>query len=365
MSKLINVTDGSTDIYNIRISNGFQELDELLKPFLKLEKKAAIISDSNVEPLYGSEVRNIIEKMGNPVFTYTFPAGEESKTLDTIQDIYEFLVSNNFERRDVLIALGGGVTGDLTGFAAATYLRGISFIQLPTTLLSQTDSSIGGKTGVDFRGFKNMVGAFYQPLLCYMNMDTLKTLDKRQYMSGFGEIIKSALIKDRDFFIWLIEHVDEIMSLEPDIVEDMIYRACLIKKGVVERDIKESGERALLNFGHTLGHAIEKWTDFKLFHGECVVLGMIAALAISRERKLISREDFDSVYKFFIDCGYRSSISSPDIDAIIASTRSDKKMEAGVLKFILLDGIGNAKIYRDVTETELRDSLKILSDRGE
>lgn len=362
MSKLINVTDGSTDIYNIRISNGFQELNEHLKPFLKLGKKVAIFSDSNVEPIYGDELKNIVTGLGNTCINFTFPAGEESKTLDTVQDAYEFLIKNNFERRDVLIALGGGVVGDLIGFVAATYLRGISFIQIPTTLLSQTDSSVGGKTGVDFRGFKNMVGAFYQPLLCYMNMDSLKTLEKRQYLSGLAEVIKAALIKDAEFFRWIIDNSEDILDLKGDIIEEMIYKACLIKKRVVERDVKEAGERALLNFGHTLGHAIEKWTNFNLFHGECVVIGMIAAMAISRDRGLISHDDFDKTYNFFKSIGYKLTIPFLDIDEIILFSQSDKKMEAGVLKFVLLDGIGNAKIYKDVTEEELRKSLSLVSE---
>lgn len=360
MSKLINVTDGSTDIYNIRISNGFQELNEHLKPFLELGRKVAIFSDSNVEPLYGAELKNIVTGLGNTCVSFTFTAGEESKTLDTVQDAYEFLITNKFERRDVLIALGGGVVGDLTGFVAATYLRGISFIQVPTTLLSQTDSSIGGKTGVDFRGFKNMVGAFYQPLLCYMNMDSLRTLEKGQYLSGLAEVIKAALIKDADFFQWIIDNSHDILALKGDIIEDMIYKACLIKKGVVERDVKEAGERALLNFGHTLGHAIEKWTNFKLFHGECVIIGMIAAMGISRDRGLITSQDFDKVYNFFKAMGYKLTVPLLDIDDIIVYAQSDKKMEAGVLKFVLLDGIGNAKIYKDVTEEELRKSLSLV-----
>ena len=181
----------------------------------------------------------------------------------------------------MLVALGGGVVGDLTGFAAATYLRGIDFVQVPTTLLSQVDSSIGGKTGVDFLQYKNMVGAFHQPKLVYINTTTLKSLPEREYFSGMGEVIKHGLIKDADYYEWIKENIDAIKAREHEAVREMIYQSCLIKGGVVERDPKEKGERALLNFGHTLGHAIEKLKDFTWLHGECVAAGCCLAAEIS------------------------------------------------------------------------------------
>ncbi len=354
MSKTINVNDGKCADYDICISNGFQELAKLLKPFLNMERKAVIVSDSNVAPLYEKEVRDIIEANGNECFTYVFPAGEENKNLDTVKDLYEFLIENKIERRDILIALGGGVVGDLTGFAAATYLRGVDFIQVPTSLLAQTDSSIGGKTGVDFSKFKNMVGAFHQPKL---NMDTLKTLDHRQVLSGLGEIIKAALIKDKNLFEWLKINIDDVLKLDSDALAYMIEKACIVKKDVVKKDPTEKGERALLNFGHTLGHAIEKAAGFSLTHGECVVLGMVAAASISRKRGMIGEADEKEIISLLEKCGYDLKISGYDKDEILEYARSDKKMEAGVLKFILLDGVGNAVISKDVTREELLDSL--------
>ena len=353
MSKTINVNDGRGADYDIRISNGFQELSELLKPFLDAERKAVIVSDGNVAPLYGETIRSIINRLGNTCEIFTFSAGEENKTLDTVKDLYEFLIVNKIERRDLLIALGGGVTGDLTGFAAATYLRGIDFIQIPTSLLAQTDSSIGGKTGVDLNMYKNMVGAFHQPRLCYMNMDTLKTLDKRQILSGLGEVIKAALIKNMDFYEWLTENADHITGLDPESLSYMIEQACLIKRDVVKKDPKEQGERALLNFGHTLGHAIEKAAGFSLTHGECVVLGMITALFISEKRGMISGDDRKEALELFKKCGFTMKIYGIDKNKVIEFSKSDKKMESGILKFILLDGIGNAVIVRDVTEDEM------------
>ena len=200
-----------------------------------------------------------------------------------------------FERRDILIALGGGVTGDLTGYAAATYLRGIGFIQIPTSLLSQVDSSIGGKTGDDFSSYKNMVGAFHQPELVYSNVSTLKSLTKRQYISGLGEIIKHGLIKNAAYYRWLKENREDILARDTAVMMEMIKVSDEIKKNVVESDPFEKGERAKLNFGHTLGHSVEKLMDFKMLHGECVSIGMAAAAGISYERGLISRDDFDDV----------------------------------------------------------------------
>ena len=182
--------------------------------------------------------------------------------MNTVQKLYETLISENFYRDDLLLALGGGVVGDLTGYAAATYLRGIDFIQIPTTLLSQVDSSIGGKTGVDFEQYKNMVGAFYQPKLVYTNISTLKNLDGRQFLSGMAEVLKAGLIKDSKFYEWIINNLFEIMELNESIIENMVYQSALIKVNVVINDPTEKGERALLNFGHTIGHAIEKHMNF-------------------------------------------------------------------------------------------------------
>ena len=278
MSKCINVKYEGKPLYNIVIEQSFDKLAEEFDKLGVTGRKLCIVSDSNVAPLYAKYVEDQLSKTGNKVFTYVFEAGEANKNLDTVEDVYEFLIKNHFDRKDMLVALGGGVVGDLTGFTAATYLRGISFIQVPTSLLAQVDSSIGGKTGVDFRAYKNMVGAFYQPKLVYMNISVLKSLSDRLFNSGFGEIIKHGLIKDAAYYKWLRDNISNIKNRNSDALEQMIYVSCNIKREVVEKDPKEKGDRALLNFGHTLGHAIEKLMNFKLYHGECVTLGMIAAL---------------------------------------------------------------------------------------
>ena len=246
----------------------------------------------------------------------------------------------------MLAALGGGVVGDLTGFTAATYLRGISFIQIPTSLLAQVDSSIGGKTGVDFRAYKNMVGAFHQPKLVYMNMSTLLSLDTRLFNSGFGEIIKHGQ-----------NNAAKIQAKDYDALEQMIAGSCNIKREVVELDPTEQGDRALLNFGHTLGHAIEKLMNFQLYHGECVVLGMIAALNISVTRGHITQAEYDDAIQMFKDYAFPTNVTGISIDDVIRVSKSDKKMEANQIKFILLKQIGNAYIDRTVTDDEMKRSL--------
>lgn len=367
MSKRIDVTSQNTNIgsdnyfsYDIVISDGFRELGALLEPVLNGGVKAAVFSDDRVYRIYGKTLESILDNMGVSYHSFVFPSGEESKNLETVSEAYEFLINNHFERRDICIALGGGVVGDLTGFTAATYLRGIDFIQIPTTLLAQTDSSIGGKTGVDLKAYKNMVGAFHQPLLCFMNIETLNTLDRRQFLSGLGEVIKAALIKDKTFYEWIKDNFEKINVLDKDILEEMIFRACLIKRDVVQKDPTEKGERALLNFGHTLGHAIERCAGFSLYHGECVVLGMIAALHISKERGYLTEEEFKDVYDLFEAFGYNLKVSGLSKADVLETVRSDKKAEEGIVKYILLESIGEGVIKKDITKEEQDMALDVI-----
>lgn len=265
----------------------------------------------------------------------------------------------------MLVALGGGVVGDLAGYTAATYLRGIDFIQIPTTLLSQVDSSIGGKTGVDFDCYKNMVGAFHQPKMVYMNINTLKTLEDEQFFCGMGEILKHGLIRDADYYEWTIEHMSEIGERDLPVLKTMISASCEIKRAIVEKDPTEKGERALLNFGHTLGHAIEKLMDFRLLHGQCVALGTVAAAYISYKRGLLSAEEFFEIRDMNVGFDLPISFSGLDIEEIITVTKSDKKMEAGKIKFVLLKGIGHAFVDKTVTDDEMRDALNYLNAETE
>lgn len=357
MSKKINILYQEKPCYDIVIEKDFEKLGEAFQNLHISGKKICIVTDSNVGPLYADEVKKVLETTGNQVFVYTFPAGEGNKTLSTVEDVYEFLIQNKFDRTDMLAALGGGVVGDLTGFTAATYLRGISFIQIPTSLLAQVDSSIGGKTGVDFRAYKNMVGAFYMPKLVYMNISALKSLSDRLFNSGFGEIIKHGLIRDKEYYTWLSDHFSQIMALDDDALEYMIYKSCMIKKAVVEKDPTEKGERALLNFGHTLGHAIEKLMNFSLYHGECVGLGMIAALNISKNRGMITENELEDAIRLFKNYNFPLTVTGISAEDVVAVSKNDKKMVSNKIKFILLDGVGNAVIDMTVTDEEMLAAL--------
>lgn len=339
--------------YDIVFERSFDGLWEELAELGAAERKLCIVTDSNVNRLYGQELLTHLEGKCRKAALFEFPAGEESKTLDTVRELYRFLMEEGLDRKDMLLALGGGVVGDLTGYAAATYLRGVDFVQIPTTLLAQTDSSIGGKTGVDFDGFKNMVGAFKMPRLVYMNLSTLKTLEDRQYFAGFAEVMKHGMIKDALFYEWLIDKMYEICEKDLDTLEEMVMRSCAIKKLVVEKDPTEQGDRALLNFGHTIGHAIEKALDFELYHGECVALGAVAAAYISWKKELLTMDEYYEIRDMFVPFYLPITVEGIDPRQIVELTRSDKKMEDGKLKFILLKKIGKAVIDRTVTEEEL------------
>ena len=358
MSKSLMINNQAHEpIYEIVFETAFEKLAEKVKQIGLEGRKVCIVMDSNTSHLYGEKVRKVLEPVSAKVISFQFPAGELHKTLDVVRDIYKELIESHFDRKDYLAALGGGVVGDLTGFTAATYLRGISFIQIPTSLLAQVDSSIGGKTGVDFRAYKNMVGAFHQPKLVYMNMSTLLSLDTRLFNSGFGEIIKHGLIKDAAYYRWLQNNAAKIQAKDYDALEQMIAGSCNIKREVVELDPTEQGDRALLNFGHTLGHAIEKLMNFQLYHGECVVLGMIAALNISVTRGHITQAEYDDAIQMFKDYAFPTNVTGISIDDVIRVSKSDKKMEANQIKFILLKQIGNAYIDRTVTDDEMKRSL--------
>ncbi len=343
--------------YDIVFADDYELLSDELQAFDIGNRKLAIIADSNTERLFGETVRKLLDGHCKKVILYAFPAGEENKTLDTVREIYKTLIEEKFDRKDLLIALGGGVVGDVTGYAAATYLRGVDFIQLPTTLIAQSDSSIGGKTGVDFDGYKNMVGAFYMPKLVYMNVAALKELDDRQFYSGFAEVMKHGLIKDAMFYEWLLENMYEIHDRNIDVLKEMVMRSCTVKKLVVEKDPKEQGDRALLNFGHTIGHAIEKAMHFTMPHGECITLGMVAAAYISWKRSLLSMEEYYEVRDMFVPFNLPISIDKIDPQEILTLTKSDKKMESGQIKFVLLKKIGKAMIDKTVTDEEILNAI--------
>ena len=357
-TKRLEVRAEGKKVYDIVIESSFSKLVEELSSFGIKERKLCIVTEDHVASYYLEEVKNILEGQCAKLEVYIFQEGEASKNLSTVDNLYQFLITHEFDRKDMLLALGGGVTGDLTGFAAATYLRGIDFVQIPTSLLAQVDSSIGGKTGVDYHAYKNMVGAFYMPKLVYINVSTVKTLSERQYHSGLGEVIKHGLIRDKAYFEWIRDNKEAIAKREDAALAYMIEGSCQIKRAVVEEDPKEHGVRATLNFGHTLGHSIEKLMNFSLTHGECVAIGSLLAADISCKRGYISEaenRDIKEVYKYFDFPILPEELNAQDI---VKETRHDKKMEHGKIKFILLAKVGEAKIYQDVTSEEMLEILK-------
>jgi 3-dehydroquinate synthase len=360
MNQLITITYEGTPAYDIMIEPNFEGLEEKLTSLNMKNRRFMIVTDSNVGKYYLEQLKELLVPIATTVHTYTFPAGESSKNLDTVSLCYEKLILAGFDRNDVLIALGGGVVGDLTGFTAATYLRGIRFVQVPTSLLSMVDSSIGGKTGVDFKAYKNMVGAFHQPKLVYMNLSTLESLPDREYYSGFGELIKHGLIKDAAYYSWLKENYDGISSKSYDVLKEMIYRSCLIKKVVVERDPMEKGERALLNFGHTIGHSVEKLMNLTLLHGECVSIGMAAAAYISMNRGDINRFEYDDILKTLQLFKQPVTATGLSAEEVYEVTKLDKKMDSDKIRFILLKEIGNSIIDPTVSRDEMLTAIHTI-----
>ncbi len=358
MNNRLTVNYENKPAYDIVMKSNFEGLAKELHGLSMENRKLMIITDSNVGAHYASQVMDALKSVSNTICCYTIPAGEANKNLDTVNHCYEELILQGFDRNDVLIALGGGVVGDLTGFVGATYLRGIRFIQVPTSLLSMVDSSIGGKTGVDFKAYKNMVGAFYQPQLVYMNLSVLTTLPDAEYFSGMGEIIKHGLIKDITYYNWLKNQYEQIALKDLETLKEMIYRSCQIKKEVVEADPKEQGERATLNFGHTIGHSIEKLMNFSLLHGECVSLGMAGAAFISKERGNISDTDYNDILRTIQLFHQPIHVAGLSVEEVYEVTKLDKKMDAAKIKFILLSQIGTSVIDTTVSPDEMKRAIQ-------
>lgn len=359
MAEITVHKDGKT-AYDIVFRQNYADLSKNLDNLNIEQRRVCVVTETNVSRYYLEEVREIIEPHCMEYTAFVFTEGEASKNLDTVKALYEHLILNKFDRNDLLVALGGGVVGDLTGYAAATYLRGIDFIQLPTSLLAQVDSSIGGKTGVDFDSYKNMVGAFHQPKLVYMNLSTLLTLNDRQFRSGLGEIIKHGLIKDKSYYNWICLNYEGINNRDLNVLQELVVKSCNIKRKVVEIDPEEKGERALLNFGHTLGHAIEKQMNFQMLHGECVAIGCILAAILSKNKGMLSEKDVANIQESFAVFDFPSLPHNIDVEDIIHITKNDKKMNAGTIKFILLREIGDAYIDLTVSDQDMENAIKEL-----
>ena len=355
--KDLQVESGTGGGYRIVFRDTFEQLpDELLRDGIRPDR-IAVVCDSNTGPLYLRAVTGALEATGIPVISHTWPAGEKHKTLETVCGLYDLLLREGFSRKSLLIALGGGVTCDMTGFAAATYMRGIRFVQLPTTLLAQVDASVGGKTGFDWRGYKNMIGAFHMPSLVYMNLRTLETLDGDEYRSGLAEAVKTAVLGDRAFFDLLCGSVSDVNERENGILKEIVARSCAVKRRFVEEDPTERGRRMYLNLGHTIGHAIEITTDFAYAHGACVSLGLAAAVHISAERGMLGRADAERITSLQADLSLPIRAEFPPDHEILRAMRSDKKASGGRVRFVLLKGIGECCVADDVSDDEIRSAL--------
>ena len=335
----------------------------VLDIFGKSGLKVGLITTETVAGLYLDTAYGSLSDAGYDVTKIIISDGEEHKTIAVYETILTKLIKARFERKSIIIPLGGGVVGDMAGFAAATLLRGIPFVQVPTTIVSQTDSSIGGKVAVDHALGKNLIGSFYQPRGVWIDTQVLSTLEPREVVSGMGEVVKHAVIRDREFFEFLENNLESIMNFEAsaDIMELFIAWNCRIKASVVSEDEKESGLRAILNYGHTVGHALETVTGYKRFkHGEAVILGMIAATGISIKRQMIGTDDVVRQLDLFERVGINRDLGGISREDIFQAMFQDKKVSGGKIRFVLADSIGSVKVYDDVTDEEIMSGIQYM-----
>ncbi len=353
----VNLGDRS---YDIEIGGGLEQTGSRLQG-LGLGRKTAVVTNPTVKKLYGQRLVDSLKAAGFLVMSIEVPDGEQYKNLDWANAVYTALLINSFDRKSSLVALGGGVIGDLTGFAAATFMRGVPFIQVPTTLLAMVDSSVGGKTGVNHAMGKNMIGAFYQPKKVLMDLDVLKSLPKEELLAGLAEVIKYGVVCDAALFDFLDRNREKILSLDIDALTHIIRRCCEIKADVVSRDEREGGLRAILNFGHTLGHAIETAEGYAIRHGYAVAIGMVYAARLAHKAGLCDASVPGKVEHLVRSYGLPTDISAlsrrPSATELMDTMQVDKKAEGGKIKFVLPKKIGEAVISQEWDESKLRDLL--------
>lgn len=343
--------------YPIHIGRNLIGDTSLILPHLK-RKHVAVVTNTTVAPLYLEQLTRSLQAAGVSVLPIILPDGEAYKNTQTLNTIYDALLQNRCERSTTLIALGGGVIGDLTGYAAATFLRGVPFIQIPTTLLSQVDSSVGGKTGINHPLGKNMIGAFYQPQVVLADIDTLKTLPPREFSAGMAEVIKYGLMRDAEFFDWLEQNVEAMMELDEQALSYAIYRSCQNKADLVALDEHEQGDRALLNLGHTFGHAIENAMGYGVWlHGEAVAAGTILAADLSQRLGWLTVSDCKRVTDILQAAKLPVTAPSLGVERYLDLMGHDKKVEDGKIRLVLQQGIGKAIISSDYAADKLKETL--------
>lgn len=345
--------------YPIHIGQALLNRSDLVLPHLK-RKQVAIVTNTTVAPLYLEKFSSPLEAAGVNVLPIVLPDGEQFKNAETLNTIYDALLEHRCERNTTLIALGGGVIGDMTGYAAATFLRGVPFIQIPTTLLSQVDSSVGGKTGINHPRGKNMIGAFYQPQAVLADTETLNTLPDRELSAGLAEIIKYGLIRDLPFLEWLEANMVRLVAREPAALAYAIHRSCVNKAEVVAADERESGDRALLNLGHTFGHAIENAMGYGVWlHGEAVAAGTMLAADLSRRLGWLSDAEVERTERLFKAAHLPTVAPDLGVETYLDLMGLDKKVADGKIRFILLKGFGQAVMTGDFSQAALRETLAL------
>ena len=339
--------------YPIHIGSGVLERADLLVPHLG-QKKVLVVSNTTVAPLYFDRLRSTLEKAGISVISVILPDGEKYKDWNTLNLIFDALLGAHCERGTTLIALGGGVIGDMGGFAASCYQRGMPFIQIPTTLLSLVDSSVGGKTAINHPLGKNMIGAFYQPKLVLADISTLDTLPDRELKAGLAEVIKYGLIRDPEFFVWLEENIERLLARDSDALAYAVHRSCANKAEVVAADERETGERALLNLGHTFGHAIETGIGYgEWLHGEAIAAGTLIAAELSRRLGWLDAEAVLRIERLFVRAGLPVRGAPLGAARYLALMRHDKKVQDGKLRLVLLKRIGSAVVSDEADEATI------------
>lgn len=339
--------------YPIHIGPGLLARPELIVGRLR-QKKVALVTNSTVGPLYAAALRRALEEHGVTVMEIALPDGEQYKSWETLNGIFDALLENRSERGTTVIALGGGVVGDLAGFAAAVYQRGVPFIQVPTTLLAQVDSAVGGKTAVNHPLGKNMIGAFYQPVAVVADTDTLATLPRRELAAGIAEVVKYGIIQDAGFFDWLDANMDRLLNREAEALTYAIERSCAIKAAIVARDERETGDRALLNYGHTFGHAIETALGYgEWLHGEAVAAGMVLAARLSRRLDLIGAPEVKRITELLARAGLPTAAPDLGVERYLELMGHDKKVQGGRMRFILVKRLGEAFISAEVPRAAL------------
>ncbi len=354
----VTINEKPTKPYDIILGKGvITKIDQFVN--INAYSKIAIITDENVQKWWRPK---LVEALRIPTTSIILPPGEKEKNITSLQIIWQQLADAKFDRKSLIINLGGGVIGDIGGFAASTYMRGIDFINIPTSIVAQVDESVGGKTHIDFAGHKNLIGAFYQPIGVIIDVETLKTLPERDFIAGFAEIIKHGMIADKDYF-------DTVTAKSPlefsqDELVEIIEGSCEIKRTVVEKDVREeSGLRKTVNFGHTIGHVIELMsldTDKLLLHGEAISIGMVAAAKLSQIKKYITEEDVELIKKSLQNAGLPTSIQTLDTNKVLEKIKADKKNVSGNVKWTLLKSIGKAVYNEEAEEEQVRQALTFI-----